>query len=83
MPTANFDASLLTKRRRDFTIYSWNKTNEALVNAGLSIKREQPNSQLATVVTYRHEALANNTTNGCQCDAPTNPPGASGNTTNF
>jgi hypothetical protein len=84
MPTANYDASLLTKRRRDFVIYTWNKNNEALVNAGLSIKREQPNTQLATVVTYRHEATANNTSaNGCQCDQPTDAPASCGNTTNF
>ena len=72
MPTAVYDASLLTRQRRDFTIFTWNKNNQVLVNQGQSILREQPNTQLATVVTYRHQAWANNTSaNGCQCDQPT------------
>jgi hypothetical protein len=72
MPTANYDASLLTRQRRDFTIFTWNKNNQVLVNQGQSILREQPNTQLATVVTYRHQALANNTApGGCQCEATT------------
>ncbi len=73
MPTANYDASLLTQRRRNLVLYSWNKANNAAVTAGTSIRREQPNMQLQTVVTYRHQTLANNTSDaGCQCDAPTN-----------
>lgn len=72
MPTANYDASLLTRQRRDFTIFTWNKNNQVLVNQGQSILREQPNTQLATVVTYRQQAWANNTApDGCQCEATT------------
>jgi hypothetical protein len=73
MPTANYDASLLTQRRRNLVLYSWNKANNAAVTAGTSIRREQPNMQLQTVVTYRQQTLANNTSDaGCQCDSPTN-----------
>lgn len=73
MPTGNYDASLLTQRRRNLVLYSWNKANNAAVAAGTSVRREQPNMQLQTVVTYRQQTLANNTSEaGCQCDAPTN-----------
>jgi hypothetical protein len=82
MPTAVYDASLLTRRKRDFTIYTWNRINSAAVVAGTSIRREQPNTQLATVVTYRHEALANNTA-GCPCDLPTNKTSGGMNSQNW
>jgi hypothetical protein len=59
MPTTNFDASLLTQRKRSAVLYTWNRINQDAVNAGLSVQREQPNTQLATVVTYRHETAAN------------------------
>jgi len=72
MPTSVYDASLVTRQRRDFTIFTWNKNNQVLVNQGQSILREQPNTQLATVVTYRHQAWANNTApGGCQCEETT------------
>lgn len=84
MPTANYDSSLLTQRRRNFVLYTWNKNNNAAVNAGTSVRREQPNTQLQTVVTYRHQALANNTSaDGCQCDAPTNTNEGGNNSQNW
>ena len=68
MPTANYDASLLTQRRRNYAIYTWNRINSAAVNAGLSVRREQPDTQLETVVTYRHQVSANtNPTAACPC----------------
>ncbi len=79
MPTANYDASLVTQRRRNFVLYSWNKNNNAAIADGTSIRREQPNMQLQTVVTYRKETLANNTVGDCQCDAPTNNNPGGGN----
>lgn len=59
MPTTNYDSSLLTQRRRNIALYTWNRLNQDAVNAGLSVQREQPNTQLATVVTYRHQTAAN------------------------
>jgi hypothetical protein len=59
MPTANYDSSLLTQRRRNYAIYTWNRLNNAAVAAGTSVRREQPDMQLQTVVTYRHEVAAN------------------------
>jgi hypothetical protein len=59
MPTGNFDASRVTQNRRNVTLYNWYVTNNAAVNAGASVRREQPNTQLATIVTQRHQTEAN------------------------
>jgi hypothetical protein len=68
MPTANYDSSLLTQRRRNYAIYTWNRINSAAVNVGASVRREQPDTQLQTVVTYRHQVSANtNPTAACPC----------------
>lgn len=60
MPTGNFDASRVTKNRRDVTLYNWYIENNTAVAAGTSVRREQPNTQLATVVTQRHQVAGNN-----------------------
>lgn len=73
MPTGNFDSSLLTQRRRNYALYTWNRLNQARVNDGTSILREQPNTQLATVVTYRHQVAGNQlvtATDACPCRQP-------------
>lgn len=68
MPTGNYDSSLITQRRRNYALYTWNRLNKAAVNAGVSIRREQPDYQLQTVVTYRHQVAANtNPTAVCPC----------------
>lgn len=68
MPTGNFDSSLLTQRKRNLALYTWNRINSAAVNAGLSVRREQPDTQLETVVTYRHQVSANtNPVAECPC----------------
>jgi hypothetical protein len=73
MPTANYDSSLLTQRRRNYAIYTWNRINSAAVNAGLSVRREQPDTQLETVVTYRHQVSANtNPAAACPCSESVN-----------
>ena len=59
MPTANYDSSLLTQRKRNYTIYTWNRLNNQAVANGTSVRREQPDTQLATVVTYRNQVSAN------------------------
>jgi hypothetical protein len=69
MPTANYDSSLLTQRKRNYTLYTWNRINEAEVNAGRSVRREQPDTQLQTVVTYRHQVSANQlNATSCPCE---------------
>ena len=70
MPTANYDSSLLTQRHRNNALYYWNQKNKANVAAGLSVLREQPNTQLATYVTYRDQTAGNTNFNGgapCGC----------------
>lgn len=70
MPTANYDASRLTQNRRNATLYNWYITNNAAVAAGTSIRREQPNTQLATVVTERHQTNANQNTTTAPASCP-------------
>lgn len=73
MPTGNFDSSLLTQRKRNLALYTWNRINAAAVNAGLSVRREQPDTQLETVVTYRHQVRANtNPVAECPCSTSVN-----------
>jgi hypothetical protein len=60
MPTAVFDASYLTLRKRAKTLYAYNAANTAAVNAGASILREQPSTQMAEVIVVRRQG-------GCFC----------------
>jgi hypothetical protein len=60
MPPANRDSSELTRRRAAKTLYGWNNENKAAVIAGTSVLREQPNTQLLSVVTQRKMG-------GCYC----------------
>lgn len=78
MPTAVYDASLVTRRKRNNALYNFYTTNNAAVNAGTSVRREQPDTQLQTIVTYRHETGANTDPNAsCPCTTATgtNPGG--------
>lgn len=68
MPTGNYDASLLSQRRRNYALYTYNRLNSAAVNAGQSIRREQPDTQLETIVTYRRQVSGNaNPAAVCPC----------------
>jgi hypothetical protein len=71
MPTGNYDASRVTQNRRNVTMYNWYVTNNTAVAAGASVRREQPNTQLATIVTQRHQVEGNNNVNAapeaCPC----------------
>ena len=72
MGTANRDASRVTQRKRAVTMYSWNATNKAAVNAGQSVRREQPDSQLGELVTYRNVTRAYSTPStvgACPCSS--------------
>ncbi len=59
MPTANYDASLLTQRKRNIALYTYYLDNQNAVNAGTTVRREQPNTQLGTVVTERRQTAGN------------------------
>ncbi len=86
MPTGNFDASLLTQRRRNYALYTWNRLNQARVNAGTSILREQPNTQLATIVTQRHQVSANQLVTAedpCPCRQPVSDNAGGNNSQNW
>jgi hypothetical protein len=60
MPTAVYDASLVTFRARSKALYAFNAANTAAVNAGASVKREQPTFQSAEVLLVRKQG-------GCFC----------------
>jgi hypothetical protein len=68
MPTANYDASILTKRKRATALFTFYSANNASVNAGTSVRREQPDTQLGEVVCQRNDTKANtNPTGSCPC----------------
>ena len=67
MPTGNYDSSLLTQRKRNYAIYTWNRLNNQAVANGTSVRREQPDTQLATVVTYRNQVSANRNDPSVEC----------------
>jgi len=86
MPTAVYDASLVTRRARNNTLVTWYFANNAAVNSGTSVRREQPDTQLQQIVTFRNETTANtnpgsSTTNPCPCTTAvqTNPGGNNSN----
>ncbi len=60
MPTAVYDASLVTFRARAKALYGFNAANTAAVNTGASVKREQPTLQSAEVLLVRKQG-------GCFC----------------
>ena len=70
MGTANYDASRITQRKRAVTMSSWNATNKAAVNAGTSVRREQPDTQLGELLAYRNTTKAYSTpatVGACPC----------------
>ena len=69
MGTANRDASRVTQRKRAVTMYSWNATNNAAINAGQSVRREQPDGQVGELLAYRNTTRAYSTPNvdACPC----------------
>ena len=72
MGTANHDSSLRTQQKRSLVLYTYNRINNANILAGRSVRREQPDTQLSEVVTYRHEVRANYTPtpDSCPCSQP-------------
>ena len=72
MPTANYDASRVTQRMRSAVMYAGKLATDTAVNAGQSVRREQPDTQMNELLAYRNMAKAfttpvvNNVT-GCAC----------------
>lgn len=82
MGTTNYDASLLTQRKRAAALNAFYTSNQAAVNAGTSVRREQPSTQLNEVLLQRQtSAAATNPTAGCPCSTyvDANPGGGNGN----
>jgi hypothetical protein len=80
MPTTNYDASRVSQRKRAVAMNSWNTTNKAAVNAGTSVRREQPDVQLGELLAYRNITKAYSTPSGvdaCPCsnEIGESPPG--------
>jgi hypothetical protein len=71
MPTAVYDASLVTRRARNNTLVTWYLANNTAVKNGTSVRREQPDTQLQQIVTFRNETTANtnapSSTSTCAC----------------
>lgn len=68
MTLTNRDASQITIKQRQKTLYAWKANNDVLVNLGRSVLSEQPTSQTNTVVLDHQQG-------GCKCttDALANP----------
>jgi hypothetical protein len=68
MTLTNRDASQITLKQKQKTLYAWKSHNDVLVNAGGSVLREQPTFQSNYVVIMRKEGA-------CKCanDALANP----------
>ena len=60
MPPANRDSSELTRKRREMALYAYASANTSAVNAGTSVRREQPTVQMAEVIVQRKQG-------GCYC----------------
>lgn len=83
MPTTNYDASVRTKLYRTRALYAFYVENQAAVNAGRSVRREQPDTQLNTVLLQRKEAAANQlNTTSCPCSEPVTVNEGGGNSNN-
>jgi hypothetical protein len=73
MPTSNYDSSLVTQRKRNYALYTYNRLLKSAVAAGTSVRREQPDTQLQTIVTQRHQVSANTgPSDPCPCELPVN-----------
>lgn len=82
MGTNNYDASVLTQRKRAAALNSFYVSNQAAVNAGTSVRREQPSTQLNEVLLQRQTSVAaTNPGASCPCSTYTGsiPGGGNGN----
>jgi hypothetical protein len=72
-------------------MYNWNAANKVAVAAGQSVRREQPDTQLGELLTFRHSTQAYFTPNdpstglpsACACSAEAlDDPSGGGNSNN-
>lgn len=68
MTLTNRDASQITLKNKQKTLYAWKANNDVLVNLGRSIRPEQSSQQSLGVIIDRNQG-------GCKCstDALPNP----------
>ena len=68
MTLTNYDASQIAMKKRQKALFAWKSANDVHVNAGTSIRTEQPSYQSAEVLAMRKQG-------GCKCtaDASDNP----------
>ena len=68
MTLTNFDASQITLKQKQKTLFAWKSTNDLRVNGGGSVLQEQVASQSLDIVVDRQQG-------GCKCttDALANP----------
>jgi len=68
MTLTNTDASQITLKQQQKSLYAWKSANDVQVNLGRSVLQEQPTYQSATVIVNRNQG-------GCKCtsDASANP----------
>ena len=68
MTLTNFDASQITLKQKQKTLYAWKANNDIVVNGGRSILHEQTSRQTLDIVIDRNQG-------GCKCtnDALANP----------
>ena len=62
MTLTNFDASQITLKIKQKTLYAWKSVNDQYVNLGTSVLREQTSAQSLGVVVDRKQG-------GCKCSA--------------
>ena len=68
MTLTNFDASQITLKQKQKTLYAWKSNNDIVVNGGGSVLKEQVSRATLDVVVDRNQG-------GCKCsnDALANP----------
>uniref|UniRef100_A0A6C0APA1 Uncharacterized protein n=1 Tax=viral metagenome TaxID=1070528 RepID=A0A6C0APA1_9ZZZZ len=68
MTLTNFDASQITLKQKQKTLYAWKSNNDIVINGGGSVLREQVNTQSLDIIVDRNQG-------GCKCstDALANP----------
>jgi hypothetical protein len=69
----NYDSSRVTHRNRAIALYSFQRTNDAAVAAGTSVRRAQPDTQTSEVVveTLLTTAFTNPGSNAATCGCTT------------
>ena len=55
MPTRNMDSSYITMRRNAMALSAYNNTLQTAINAGTSVRQEQPSGQVLSVITERKQ----------------------------